>query len=356
MKIKKNLLVGTSLLILTILQSSNVKAYVENPLKESGEDYKKSIIATLSEENEAIELLNHNIIVEGEEYKVASIEKELNADETKEVTEEKKATLKTNNQEYIKNYFGKTYTYEDNEYKGEIPITNININTISHGQYQELREKKIDFTNYSKNDLDNIKKEITVEGQKYYLINVDWQVDQVEIIDNQEVPKTYKGTMLYQTIVAISNPNTYEVTVTYKGNVANIEKEYTYTALYEKKEVSQPIIEEEKDENNIIVPTIIISGLGIGLVTMLFILLNKNAIVYNKTNSGYRMLGSFKLSSKEKNILDITKFNHKIDSNMYSLKLSNKIYEQLKGKVVYVKVENISKPITINNKFIEFII
>ena len=356
MKIKKSLLVGTSLLILTILQSSNVKAYVENPLKENGDNYTKSIIATLSEEDEAVELLNHNIIVEGNEYKVASIEKELNAGKTKEVTEEKKATLKTNNQEYIKNYFGKTYNYEDNEYKGEIPITNININTVSHGQYQELKEKKIDFTNYSQNDLDNIKKEINIEGQTYYLINVDWQVEQVEIVDNQEVPKTYKGTMLYQTIVAINNPNTYEVTVTYKGNVENIEKEYTYTALYEKKEVSQPIIEEEKEENNIVVPTIIVSGLGFGLGVLIFLLLNKNATIYNKTDSGYKVISRFKLTEDTKNIIDITKYNHKIDSNMYSIKMNKSTYEKLKGKVIYVKIKNISKPVTINNQFIEFII
>lgn len=354
MKIKKGLLLGTSLLILAISQT-NVNAYIENPLKERGKDYTKSIIATLSEEDEAVELLNHNIIVKEEKYKVASIEKELIKDKTKEVTEEKKATLKSNNQAYIKSYFGESYTYEDDEYEGDIPITNININTINHGQYQELREKKIEFNDYSKNDLDNIKKEITDGNETYYLINVDWQVENTETIDNQEVPKSYKGTMLYQTVVVINNPNTYEVTVTYKGNVSKKEKEYRYTALYVKEEIPEPVIEEE-EKDSIIVPTIIVSGIGIGLGVLIFLLSNKNATIYNKTGSGYRTIGRFKLQGNNENVIDISKYNHKIDSNIYSLKLNKLIYEKLKGKIIYVKIENISKPLTINNQFIEFII
>lgn len=354
MKVRKSLLLGTSLLILAISNTS-VNAYVENPLKESEKDYTKSIVATLSEEDKAVELLNHNIIVNDERYKVVSIEKELNKDELKEVTEEKKATLKTNNQEYIKSYFGETYSYEDDKYEGKIPITNININTINHGQYQELREKKIEFDNYSKNDLDNIKKEITEEGQTYYLIKVDWQVEKTERIDNQEVPVSYKGTMVYQTVVAINNPNTYEITVTYKGNVANKEKEYTYTALYVKEEIPESII-EEKEEDSPIVTTIIISGLGFGLGVLIFLLTRKNITIYNKTDSGYRTIGRFKLYENTKNVIDISKYNYKIDSNLYSLKLNKSIYKKLKGKVIYIKIENISKPITINEQFIEFII
>ena len=241
------------------------------------------------------------------------------------------------------------------EYEGDIPITNININTINHGQYQELREKKIEFNDYSKNDLDNIKKEITDGNETYYLINVDWQVENTETIDNQEVPKSYKGTMLYQTVVAINNPNTYEVTVTYKGNVSKKEKEYRYTALYVKEEIPEPVIEEE-EKDSIIVPTIIVSGIGIGLGVLIFLLSNKNATIYNKTDSGYRTIGRFKLQGNNENVIDISKYNHKIDSNIYSLKLNKSIYEKLKGKIIYVKIENISKPLTINNQFIEFII
>lgn len=352
MKVKSALLLGTSLLM--ILSTTKVNAYNEKPLVEQQGDYSKSIIANLSEENEVIELLNHNIEVNSEKYKVVTIEKTENKGVAKEVTKEKKETLKTNSQDYIKKHFGEVYNYEDDEYEGSIPMTNININRIDHGQYQELREKKIEFNKYSQNDLNNIKKEIVDGNETYYLINVDWQIDETEVIDNQNVPQSYKGTMIYQTVVTINNPFEYEITVTYSGNVSKKDKEYTYTALYQKEEIPTKI-ETVKEENNVIVP-VIISGIGIGVAALLFLLSNNNMTVYNKTDSGYKTVGTFKLKENEKNVIDITKYNHKIDSNMYSIKLKKSIYEILKGKIIYIKIENISKPITINNQFIEFII
>lgn len=351
MKIKKGLILGTSLLML--VAHTNVNAYTEYPLIDKEDNYTKSVVAALSEEDEVVELLNHNIIVDSNTYNVEKIFKTQNEDVKKEVSEQKKAILRTSNQEYIKKYFGETYAYEDKEYKGDIPMTNIHINRIDHGQYQELREKRIEFNNYSKNDLDNIKKEITENNTTYYLIKVDWQIENTEIIDAQEVPISYKGTMIYQTVVTINNPYEYEITVTYSGEVSNKEKEYTYTALYTKKE---EIIKEIQLEDTNVVPVIIISGIGFGLATLIFLLSNKNAIIYNKTDSGYKMIGKFKLYKEEKNILDISKYNHKISSNMYCLKLKNSTYEKLKGKVVYIKIENITKPVTITSKFIEFII
>lgn len=349
MKIKKGLILGISLLML--LAHTNVNAYTELPLVDKEDNYTKRVVATLSEEDEVIELLNHNIIVNSDTYTVAKIVKTQNEDVKKEVTKQKTKTLKTNNQEYIKKYFGETYAYEDKEYKGDIPMTNIHINRIDHGQYQELREKQIEFNNYSKNDLNNIKKEITENDTTYYLIKVDWQIENTEIIDGQEVPTSYKGTMIYQTIVSLNYPYEYEVTVTYSGEVSNKEKSYTYTAIY--KEPEKTIVEEPMDYT---IPTIIVSGIGIGLATLILLLINKNAVIYNKSDSGYITIGKFKLSKENKNILDISKYNHKISSNMYCLKLKNSTYEKLKGKVVYIKIENITKPVTITSKIIEFII
>lgn len=351
MKIKKGLILGTSLLML--VAHTNVKAYTEYSLVDKEDNYTKSVVATLSEEDEVVELLNHNIIVDSNTYTIEKIVKTPNEDVKKEVTKQKKETLKTNNQEYIKKYFGETYTYEDEKYKGDIPMTNIHVNRIDHGQYQELREKRIEFNNYSKNDLNNIKKEITENNTTYYLIKVDWQIENTEIIDSQDVPISYKGIMIYQTVVTINNPYEYDVTVTYSGEVSNKEKEYTYTALYIKPEER---IEEIQQEDSNVIPIIIISGIGFGLATLIFLVPNKNAVIYNKTDSGYITIGKFKLSKENKNILDISKYNHKISSNMYCLKLKNSTYEKLKGKVIYIKIENITKPVTITSKFIEFII
>ena len=350
MKLRNCLILGTSLFML--IGHTHVKAFTELPLKENNEDYSKSVIATLEEENEAIELLNHDIIVDSKPYNVAEIKKTQNEDVKKKVSKQKIKTLKTNNQEYIKEYFGETYVYEDEEYKGEIPMTNIHINRIDYGEYQELREKRIEFSNYSKNDLDMIKKEINDNNTTYYLIKVDWQVENIETIDNQEVPTSYKGTMIYQTVVSLNYPYEYEITVTYSGEVSNKEKTYTYTAIY--KEPEQPIIEEPR--NDYIVPTVIVSGVGFGVATLIFLLLNKNAVIYNKNETGYKKLVKYKLSDKSKNEIDITKYNHKISSNMYCLKLNKRTYEKLKNKIVYVKIENITKPVTITSMFIEFII
>ena len=349
MRLKKCLILGTSLFML--ISHTHVKAYTELQLKKNNNEYSKSVIGTLDEETEAIELLNHDIIVDSKLYNIAEITKTQNEDVKKEVSKQKIKTLKNNNQEYIKEYFGETYVYEDEEYKGEIPMTNIHINKIDYGEYQELREKRIEFSNYSKNDLDMIKKEITDNNLTYYLIKVDWNVENTEIIDNQEVPISYKGTMIYQTVVSLNYPYEYEITVTYSGEVSGKEKTYTYTAIY--KEPEQPIVEESA---NNIVPTIIISGIGFGLATLLFLLLNKNAIIYNKSETGYKRLGKYKLSVKSKNEIDITKYNYKISSNMYCLKLKKRTYEKLKNRIVYVKIENIAKPVTITSMFIEFII
>lgn len=354
MKVKKLLIVGTSLLML--LAQTRVNAYTEYPLKEENNSFTKSIEAKLSEEDEVVELLNHNIEINSNTYTVATIEKTKNEDETKQVSKQKKETLKSRDQNYIKKYFGEMYDYKDEEgYEGSIPISHININTINHGKYQELREKKIEFNKYSQNDLNNIKKEIIEGNDTYYLINVDWQIEDTELIDNQEVPKNYKGTMIYQTVVEINNPNEYEITVTYTGDVNKKSTEYTYKAIYNKV-VNKPVEEPEVKEEKNIVPVIVISGIGIGLAALIFLLSSGNAIIYNKTDSGYRLLKSCKLSKEQKNIIDISKYNYKISSNMYSLKLRKSIYEKLKGKIVYVKIENISKPVTINSRFIEFII
>ena len=154
MKVKKLLIVGTSLLML--LAQTKVNAYTEYPLKEEANSFTKSIEANLSEEDEVVELLNHNIVINSNTYTVATIEKTKNKDETKQVSKQRKETLKSKEQNYIKKYFGEKYDYKDEEgYSGNIPISHININTISHGKYQELREKKIDFNKYSQNDLNN---------------------------------------------------------------------------------------------------------------------------------------------------------------------------------------------------------
>lgn len=351
MKVAKIILFSISILIL--FGTTNVKAYKEEELQNENNNLVKNIVANLSEEDNVIDLLNRDITINNDIYKVITIEKSKNEAIKKNITEEKKEILQTNSQEYIKKHFGETFLYEDEEFKGEIPLTHININEIDKGQYQEIRDKKIEFSNYSKNDLNNIKKEITDNDLTYYLINVDWDIDKIETIDNQEVPKSYKGTMLYQTIVTIDNPSQYEVTATYEGQAIKKDEEYTYKAIYQKQ---QNDIEQPMQEQTNITSVIIISGLGIGMLILSYLIFSKNVIVYNKTGFGFKVISSFKLGKDKNNDIDLSRYNYKIESNIYALKLKKGIYEDLKGKVVNIKIKNITKQITINERFIEFII
>lgn len=341
------------IVLLALLIPKHIYAYTEENIIKQNDIYTKSVNSKISEEKEVIELLDHNIIIENIEYKLNEIVINENDILTKDVVKEKKEILTTDNQSYIEKYFGKVFEYEDNDYKGEIPITHININRIDNGQYQELREKIIEFSKFSSNDLNNIKKEIKENGQTYYLINVDWEYDETEDVDNNVVPINYKGKMKYQTIVTLNNPYTYEVTVTYSGKVENKEKEYKYTGVYKKIE-PVAIIEKTDDSKN--VKKIIISGIGLGLIVFIVLLNSKNVKIYNRSENGYNLLGSFKIDSKRKNIIDITKYNHKISSNVYSIKFKKSIYKKIKDKTIFVKIKDISKPITVNSEFIEFLI
>jgi len=82
-KLRNCLILGTSLFML--IGHTHVKAFTEQPLKEFNEDYSKSVTATLEEENKAIELLNHDIIVDSKPYNVSEIKKTQNEDVKKKV-------------------------------------------------------------------------------------------------------------------------------------------------------------------------------------------------------------------------------------------------------------------------------
>ena len=313
MKSKKIIII--LILIFALFRTNITNAYTEGLLKEENGNITKSIIADISEQDEVIEALNKDITINNNKYKVITIEKTKNEEDKKNVSKDKKEILQNNDIEYIKQYFGEKLNYEDNEYKGEIPLTHININEIDKGQYQEIKEKNIEFSNYSKNDLNNIAKELKDGNLTYYLINVDWNIDQTEIIDNQEVPKSYKGIMKYQTVATIDNLPQYEITVTYQGQVTKKDEKYTYKAIYKKNENNNIVANVEK-QNSYIVPAIIISGLGVGILIICLLIFNKNVAIYNKTSSGFKLLGKYRFSEKLNNNIDLTKYNHKIESNI----------------------------------------
>ena len=280
--------------------------------------------------------------------KIKNLDKEISEDNyrVKEIIETKE--LASQDRDYITQQFGEKQSYNDGEYQGELTISDIKIETINNGSYQEIDEKVLDFTNYSDNDLINIEKEITLDNTIYYLINVNWEADSTETIDGETIPKTYKGTKIYQTVKTIANPNTYKVTVTYSGTIEKINTIYDYTVTYENK-VEE--LQEEKEDNNIIVPVLIISGLGLAI--LLIGLFNiKNTYVYSKTSKGFKLIKREKINDKNV-LIDISNCKNKSKENIYAIKINKMAFNKLKGRTISIILGTKKKDIILWNNYYE---
>lgn len=338
--IKSGLVTG----LLAMCLMSNVYATDSNKI------INKTILE--SEESTFITSIQQEIEENDNKYKLADYSKQEDEDNLKIVTAYKKDVIKSNTKESIINHFGDSLNYDDEKYSGTIALKDYDIKTISNGKYEAIDEKKITFSKYSKNDLDNIEKEKSINGVTYYLINVNWENDETENIDGQEVPTTYKGIMTYQAVVTRNNPFSYEITVTYEGNVNKKDPVYLYTLEYEKIEEEPVIIQEEPKDYT--VPTIIISGLGIALVIVYFISKN-TAKVYVKTDNGYKLIRIVRLSKKH-NLINLSNYKHKTSTNMYAIKTTNGFYNKNKNMLIKFKKDKIVKNVYLNSAYIDFIL
>ena len=334
---KKYLIIPIILIIITC----NVKCFAST----NNEVITKEFQTTQSAENE---FLNEIYNTETEKMKIKNLDKEISEDNyrVKEIIETKE--LASQDRDYITQQFGEKQSYNDGEYQGELTISDIKIETINNGSYQEIDEKVLDFTNYSDNDLINIEKEITLDNTIYYLINVNWEADSTETIDGETIPKTYKGTKIYQTVKTIANPNTYKVTVTYSGTIEKINTIYDYTVTYENK-VEE--LQEEKEDNNIIVPVLIISGLGLAI--LLIGLFNiKNTYVYSKTSKGFKLIKREKINDKNV-LIDISNCKNKSKENIYAIKINKMAFNKLKGRTISIILGTKKKDIILWNNYYE---
>ena len=334
---KKYLIIPIILIIITC----NVKCFAST----NNEIITKEFQTTQNAEKE---FLNEIYNTETENMKIKNLDKEISEDNyrVKEIIETKE--LASQDRDYITQQFGEKQSYNDGEYQGELTISDIKIETINNGSYQEIDEKVLDFTNYSDNDLINIEKEITLDNTIYYLINVNWKADSTETIDCETIPKTYKGTKIYQTVKTIANPNTYKVTVTYSGTIEKINTIYDYTVTYENK-VEE--LQEEKEDNNIIVPVLIISGLGLAI--LLIGLFNiKNTYVYSKTSKGFKLIKREKINDKNV-LIDISNCKNKSKENIYAIKINKMAFNKLKGRTISIILETKKKDIILWNNYYE---
>ena len=306
-------------------------------------DTEQNIAKYEIKKSEEEQFLNNINDTENETKRIKNITKKISESNytTKEIYKTK--TLDKKSEEYIYEQFGKTQEFKDNEYVGTLEIVDMEIQTINNGYYEKIDEKVLSFTNYSDNDLNNIEKEIELDNTKYYLINVKWEVETTKNIDGEEVPLTYKGNKIYQTIQKISYPYTYKVTVKYEGVVEHIDTIYDYFVEYE-----DVIKENEKD---FVKPIIIISGIGF-FVIILILANKKNTYVYSKVDKGFKLIKREKLNDKNL-VIDISKCKHRSRDSIYAIKINNSAFKKLKGRTISLALGNRKKDIVLWNNYYE---
>lgn len=309
---------------------------------------KTEYIISQSEESKFLEEIYKT---EKDDLKIKSIDKKVSDQNyiDKEITETK--TLNKSNEDYIRNQFGETKDFNDGEYKGTLSISNIDVKTIKNGYYEKINERVFSFENFTDNDLNNIEKEININNTKYYLINVEWEPENVQEIDNENVPITYKGKKIYQTVKTLANPDTYKVTVTYSGKAEKIDTIYDYKINYEK-EVEEPTEEpkQEEKEDKQINKFIIVSGIGLTAILM-YLLKGKNIYIYAKNNNGFKLIKTEKLSNKKVSI-DISNC-YRSSENVYAIKINPLTFKKFKGRTISIVQGNKKKDIVLWNNYYE---
>lgn len=309
---------------------------------------KNEYVISQSEESKFLEGIYKN---ETDKLKVKNIDKKVSDQNyvDKEIVETK--TLDKSNEQYIRNQFGETKEFNDGEYKGILSISNIDIQNIKNGYYEKIDEQVLSFENYTDNDLNNIEKEIDINNVKYYLINVEWEAENTKTIDNENIPTTYKGKKIYQTVRTLANPDTYKVTVTYSGKAEKVDTIYDYKVEYE--EIKEEPIEEPKiEEKDEIKPNkfILVSGMGLTAMFMYF-MRGKNTYIYAKNKNGFRLIKTEKLSDKKVSI-DISNC-YKSDEDVYAIKINPLTFRKFKGRTISLVQGNKKKDIVLWNNYYE---
>ena len=312
------------------------------------EKTKTEYVISQSEESKFLEDIYKT---ETDTLKIKSVDKKISDQNymDKEIIETK--TLNKSNEDYIRNQFGETKDFNDGTYKGTLSISNINVQTIKNGYYEKIDEQVLNFENFTDNDLNNIEKEIDINSVKYYLINVAWEPENTQMIDNENVPTTYKGRKIYQTVKTLANPDTYKVTVTYTGKVEKVDTVYDYKVNYEEvvEEPQEEPKQEEKKENKVN-NFILVSGIGLTAILM-YLLKGKNTYIYAKNNNGFKLIKTEKLSDKKVSI-DISNC-YRSDENIYAIKINPLTFKKFKGRTISIVQENKTKDIVLWNNYYE---
>lgn len=338
---KKVKIIGTALSILLLMNQNNLFAFTnKNTQIIDKEKIVKEYKVLDSETNTFVNYIENNIKNGKDVYKYSNyIKVDDNDNIVRKEKQEFYENIEFNNISKIKEVYGEKRNYEDNEYIGVLDNLNIDIEKIDNGTHEEIWEIKEDFKDYSINELDTVPKEIKKYGYTYYLTDCIFNVSKTETIDNTDVPTAYSGTKIYQTIATVKNTDTYNISLTYSGNVERKDKLSLYTVEYNYKYVPFKEI-------------IIISGASV-LLIIVYLFFRTNTRIYNYSNGKYKLIKATNLNNR-KRIIDITSKSYKIDTNIYKIKVNRSILRKLNNNFIDVKLNNITKKIQINGRETNF--
>lgn len=293
-----------------------------------------------------IDNLEKELEVDGVKYNFTNYTSEGgNTTDTIQINTSKTITSKTNNIQSIIEQLGEVINYNEDGYVGEyvLDTQNINVKTNYNGFREDLIEKTINYTNLERNDLDFIPKQTIKNGFTLDLLNVEWKVENTQMIGNYEVANTYTAKCYYAGKQRINYPNTYTVTANYSGTATKTtENPITYNVKYKKVEL--PIQEVEEEKQNNIIP--ITTGTT-GIILIICFFLTRNITVYNFKDGVYKKVGKTRL--KTNNTVSLNRFIILESTNKYKLEFSKALTNKIKGKMITIKKNNSNIKMLVNS-------
>lgn len=293
-----------------------------------------------------IDNLEKELEVDGVKYNFTNYTSEGgNTTDTIQINTSKTITSKTNNIQSIIEQLGEVINYNEDGYVGEyvLDTQNINVKTNYNGFREDLIEKTINYTNLERNDLDFIPKQTIKNGFTLDLLNVEWEVENTQMIGNYEVANTYTAKCYYAGKQRINYPNTYTVTANYLGTATKTkENPITYNVKYKKVEL--PIQEVEEEKQNNIIP--ITTGTT-GIILIICFFLTRNITVYNFKDGVYKKVGKTRL--KTNNTVSLNRFIILESTNKYKLEFSKALTNKIKGKMITIKKNNANIKMLVNS-------
>ena len=198
------------------------------------------------------------------------------------------------------------------------------------------------------NDPSGIPKTVTKDGHALAVQSINWVVLTTEIIDDAEVPTSYRATVKYSTTATKSVPSEYTSTVTYNAILEKtVVDKVIYTVTYKGEELPS-------DSRRIFYIILAIAVLiSLGCVFFIIKVLKKDVDIYNLQNDEYVLISREWIDMRNPT-LDLLPFKADSKTDSYALVLSKKALKELRGKNLTITMENtvISKTVVSDRIYI----